>query len=144
MHAIFSLSPKKLIASGVLTVTVFAGVQARARFEPVEFATATEVAALAKRHGLHCHSGSSSGATWPNLYVADRPLELFDLNALATRRRCGLTPAWRGIVWVGQLRSPGVDLDPESVGGKPRAWGNVVAAGDEELLDQIETMFRNR
>jgi hypothetical protein len=114
--------------------------------KPVHFKSVFDFKEFADTGGLHYHSGASTGQlVFPadNFYVADRVISKDDLEGVCTRRDCGLTPAWRGILWVCQIDATHVGTThPESLGGKWRIWGNVVAAGDEELMDRIEAMYR--
>jgi hypothetical protein len=61
-------------------------------------------------------------------------------------RDCGLTPAWRGILWVCQIesRAERLGLQVEAIGGKWRVWGNVLVAGDEDLMDRIEEFYEDK
>jgi hypothetical protein len=64
------------------------------------------------------------------------------LASVPTRRDCGLTPAWRGILWVCQLGDLGPY--PDLIGGKWRVWSKILVAGDEDLMDRIEQVYRNK
>lgn len=112
---------------------------------PVKFKTVQEFKELITSDGLHCHCGNASGLALNNFYVADRPITLDDLKDVQTRRDCGLTTAWRGIIWVTQIHygvlTLCLDVGPS---GKRRVWGNVLVAGDEELMDRVEAAFQSR
>jgi hypothetical protein len=112
----------------------------------VHFKDARAFREFAAANGLHLHSGTASGDVfaWNNLYVADHPIAIHDLEDVCTRRDCGLTPAWRGILWIAQINDPALRMHeyPESLGGKWRVWGNIMVAGDEDLMDRIEAMYR--
>jgi hypothetical protein len=94
--------------------------------------------------GLYIHSGSQSGLIGDNFYVADHPLAWDDLEEVHSRRDCGLTPAWRGILWVCQINTANTTNLPDSIGGKCRVWGNVCVVGDEELMDRMEALYREQ
>jgi hypothetical protein len=83
--------------------------------------------------------------SFQSFFVAKHPLTGEQLDDIPTKRQCGLTPAWRGIVWVANLGDPAGCrcLSPDSIGGKWRIWGNVVVAGDESMMDTIEELYRN-
>jgi hypothetical protein len=110
---------------------------------PIQFESAGEVCDLANAGGLivtHENSASSHSV----FFVSDRTLTQDDLLAVATRRDCGKTPGWRGIVWVSPIRAgPGATLFPEFIDGNCRIWGNVVVAGDQDLMDRIEALYRS-
>ena len=107
-----------------------------------EFATAQELKSFAISSGLICHCGNGSGSVYNNYFLADHPIAIDDLAGVSTRRDCGLTPAWRGVLWVCPLGRLGPY--PEFIGGKWRVWGNVLVAGDEPLMDRIEELYRNK
>jgi hypothetical protein len=112
--------------------------------EPVGFQNASELRDFAASRGFVIHSGNSIDKIWDNYYVADHPVTLDDLELVATRRDCGLTPAWRGILWVSQINGDITSLNPEAIGGKWRIWGKVLVAGDVELMDRIEELSRSK
>jgi hypothetical protein len=112
--------------------------------EGLHFPTARALREFAVSRGLIAHCGRGSGEFWGPFYLADHPVTLADLQPVGTRRDCGLTPAWRGILWVSDVRNEITTVFPESLGGKWRVWGNVVVAGDEDLMDRIEALSRNQ
>ena len=111
---------------------------------PIHFKNSRELSEFATSNGLVIHCGNERGVINDNYYIADHPLTLDELGPVSRRRDCGLTPAWRGILWVCQLHGPLMSLDPEVLGGKWRIWGNVVVAGDENLMDRIESLYRDK
>ena len=84
-----------------------------------------------------------SGEGYPsdNCYVSDHPASLSELLSL-TKRDCGMTSAWRGVIWA-YGRTQECPLAPGSIGGKWRIWGNVLVAGDERLMDEVERRYRH-
>jgi hypothetical protein len=111
--------------------------------EAVTFETAHELRAFACTHGLQtCNDGGNSGTFF---FISDHLLRTDDLAAVATRRDCGLTPGWRGVVWAAQASTPSLTIHPEyGLGGHWRVWGNVIVAGDAQLMDRIEEVYRRR
>jgi hypothetical protein len=109
----------------------------------ISFETAQELHVFACASGLHtCNDGRYDSSTF---FIADHPITSEDIAALLTRRDSGLTPRWRGIVCAAQIRTPGYFLDPEQgFGGHWRVWGNVIVAGDLQLMDRLEELSRNR
>jgi hypothetical protein len=107
----------------------------------IQFDTAQELKEFAVSKGLAYHSGSTSGISGNTYYLADHPLTFNGLEPVCTRRACGLTPAWRGILWVSQIHNPSTTFFPEQLGGKWRVWGNVCVAGDEALMDRIQEFY---
>jgi hypothetical protein len=106
-----------------------------------EFETAQELRDFAISSGLMFHCGNGSGFVYNNYFLADHPIAFDDLAGVSTRRDCGLSPAWRGVLWVCPLGTLGPD--PYLIGGKWRVWGNVLVAGDELLMDRIEDLYRS-
>jgi hypothetical protein len=89
-----------------------------------------------------CNDGRNDGTIF---FIADHLLSADDLLPVATRRDCGLTAGWRGIVWAAQASTPSLTIHPEhGIGGYCRVWGNVIVAGDKQLLDRIEELCRQR
>ncbi len=133
-------------AAGLAALTaIFLGgryVSPAAAPEPIHFKNVRELNDFAVAQGLFFQSGMSAGMTWNNFYIADHTITFDDVRDLV-RRDCGLTPAWRGILWVAQINPENpIALSPESVGGKWRVWGSVLVAGDEELMDRYEERYR--
>jgi hypothetical protein len=122
----------------------------------VSFETVRELCSLASANGLHTRSdgnlasGSTKERQGPQAmpfqcFISDHPLSTDDLAGVATRQDCGLTPGWRGIVWVSQIQTSERFLDPDQgFGGHWRIRGNVIVAGDQQLMNRIEELYRNR
>jgi hypothetical protein len=110
---------------------------------PVVFASAQELKALVERNGLCCNwGGSDSGfAGLTNFYVTRYPVTRAQLPA--TKRTCGQTSDWSGVVWVTQIRQNNCVFCIDSISGCKRVWGNVLVAGDEEVMDAIEEIYRS-
>lgn len=59
--------------------------------------------------------------------------------------KCGQTPDWKDICWAALIVEednhfvPGLSFD-----GHYRLWGNIVVAGDPDLLDRIEHICRDK
>jgi hypothetical protein len=112
---------------------------------PVRFSSLKEFEEFARSQGLFVHSGGENPDSYlVNYYVADHPLTREHLLAIPTKTECGLTPGWRGIVWIAVVTGPSGTLltQPGSIGGKWRIWGNLLVAGDEGLMAAIETRYR--
>jgi hypothetical protein len=79
-----------------------------------------------------------------NFFIADHALSVEAVRELASIRKwdCGLTPAWRGLLWVCAIHSPYWQVESETIGGKKRIWGRLLVAGDEGLMDRIEELVR--
>jgi hypothetical protein len=116
--------------------------------DPIAFSDGVEFRDFAIGKGLLFHSGRGDGkldtrVMYSNFFLADHQLTSSDVDNIGMRHDCGLTPAWRGIIWVSHLRGEFATL-PETVGGKTRIWGNVLVAGDEDLMDRIEDLWRSK
>jgi hypothetical protein len=134
-----------------LAAIVLGGRYVAATIQPksTQFQSVREFREFAASQGLHLHGGTAAGrVVFPenNCYVADHSITFDDLDGVSTRRDCGLTPAWRGILWVSLIRddSTNVDMIPEQLGGTWRIWGNLVVAGDEALMNRIEELYRTK
>jgi hypothetical protein len=136
----FKFSTKLAAAIGLVVANILA-VHFLAPPRPVFFETPEELIFLVERNGLHCHSASDpSKGLWSQFYVAHHP-GVFQQLPLS-KRSCGQAPEWRGLVWVTSINQNGWGLDIDSIGGRKRIWGKVVVAGDEELMDAIEQLYR--
>jgi hypothetical protein len=134
--------------SGILALTVaFLGCRFAAcpsTPEPVAFQNIVELKAFAEINGLYLHTGNRSNIVRDNYFVADHPITLDDLDNVQMKRNCGHTPAWRGILWACQIENQTTSLHADEIDGNWRAWGNVVVAGDEPLMNRIEELYRNK
>jgi hypothetical protein len=129
--------------AGVTALAVAALYCRHAEPERVVFKNPAELKDFAMSKGLVFHCGNISNTVYVGDYfLADHPITIDDLEGICTRRDCGLTPAWRGVLWACQRGHLG--LREDCLGGKWRVWGKVLVAGDEELMDRIEGLYRNR
>lgn len=112
---------------------------------PVRLHSTLELRQLIETSELFCHSGTLGNVASDNFYIADRPFDYAASLAVADRLKCGLTPMWRGVVWVTDIKSAaGIVVDTAYIGGRYRIWGNVLIAGDENLMDQLEALYHRR
>jgi hypothetical protein len=126
--------------AGVVGLVVVFGASrhAASTASPVRFADIQEFKAFADGLGLYHHTGTRFSSVSNNCYVADHAITFDDLTSVATRRDCGLTPSWAGVLWVNQIPAqPSGDYVFPEPGGKWRLWGNVLVAGDEALMDRM-------
>jgi hypothetical protein len=150
MSLILALFPLKrpvwVGASILLILAVVAGGLWYTQPTPVQFEKLEDFKRFALEHGLHFHSGAGNSEKYfDSFYVADRPLNIEDIAPLR-HSQCGQMPAWRGILWVAARDSehaPGYTY-AESIGGHYRLWGNLLVAGDPQLLDRVERLCRER
>jgi hypothetical protein len=94
--------------------------------------------------GIQLHGGTMHGGICgESFFIADHPIEFDDVAGLRIMRDSGLTHEWTGILWVAQLDVPGkTNFDPaDQIIGNWRVWGNVLVAGDEELMNRIEELY---
>jgi hypothetical protein len=112
--------------------------------KPVHFKTLREFKDFALSKGL-CFS-KQPVPLFDNFFIADHPLSIESLQELpiVRKRDCGLTPAWRGLLWVCAIHSRYGQVDFETIGGKKRIWGKLLVAGDEELMNRIEQLLRSQ
>ncbi|PWU17401.1 MAG: hypothetical protein C5B49_08925 [Bdellovibrio sp.] len=132
-------------AAVLFALTVYCFVSVALTPTTVTFRDAREFKDFALSKGFFLHSGNENDIINSNYYLADHPITLDDVNRVPTRIDCGLTPAWCGILWVSQIDYQGlrIALHTNHIGGKSRVWGNVLVAGDEDLMDRIEALYAN-
>jgi hypothetical protein len=139
--------PVSVVALILLILAVVVGGVWYSQPALTEFEKLEDFRRFALEHGLHFHSGAGNSEKYfDSFYVADRPLNIEDITPLR-HSQCGQTPAWRGILWVAARdseHSPHHFLYLESIGGHYHLWGNLVVAGDPELLDRVEQLCRQR
>jgi hypothetical protein len=114
---------------------------------PIQFKTLKQFRDFAVAHGLlfHRFDTPSPDLAWgsgdaASFFVSDHPVAIDDLLQLTTRN-CGLIPAWKGILLV-HFQHAEMYISPTSIGGKWRLWGNLLVAGDEQLMDRVERLYR--
>ena len=128
------------VAMIVATIAAFAGFARFGPPAPVHFHTIEQFREFVRNHGLFCHSGrADESAFGDNVFVGDHPLYSDDLIVL-NKGDCGINPRWRGIVWITEHPAP-FRLCIGSIGGATRIWGNLLVAGDLELMDHIEALW---
>jgi hypothetical protein len=134
---------KKCLVSVALVAGFVAYYRLAAPPAPVGFETARELRSFVDASGLQTRD---DGAAKNRIFfITDHAVSSDDMEAVATLRDCGLTPSWRGILWVTQIRAATTTVYPtQGFGGKWRVWGNVIVAGDEQLMDLIEELYRNQ
>lgn len=156
MNRLLSLSAGKKVACLAFAVGTLLGsryLTASARTEGLSFAGTEEFRRFAEKHGFHLHCGNGMGFFGSCFYVADRPLSLKTLESVQWKHDCGRTAAWKGILWISYCDPMLTDRDVFSgeetlpavaVSGHWRLWGNVLAAGDPDMLDRLESLVRGR
>jgi hypothetical protein len=136
------LKLKLFLVSVILLATTLTSWLAAPR-APISFDTSADLRSFVESQDLQTRNDGVVQSTY--FFIADHPVTTDDMVLVSTRQDCGLTASWRGIVWVGQIRATSSVMYPtQGFGGKWRIWGNVVVAGDEELMDRIEELYRNQ
>jgi hypothetical protein len=135
---------KLVVGVGLLGILIVCA-RENVRHAPIHFSTIAQAKEFFLRQGLFCHDGTKGKNAFGNYFVASHPIDFDSLQMIINRRNCGMTPAWRGILWICQLHrgNNGWIVITDSVDGNCRVWGDVLVAGDEELMDRIEELFRN-
>ncbi len=122
----------------VVVVTIM-GLRTLSGPGPVVFHNLDEFREFAQRWQFTCMKGRGEtlcGAD--NFFVG---VEEVSPGSLPTKKGdCGLTETWRGIIWIVDVTGP-IAVQASSLGGHWRLWGNLVAAGDPDLMDHIEELF---
>jgi hypothetical protein len=108
--------------------------------KPVVFKNLREFIQFAERN--HFFLAPPTGIQ-NNTFATDHPFGADELREVAKlgKRNCGLTPVWRGAVWACQISFHGSLLEIATIDGKLRIWGNVLVAGDEEVMDRIVRLY---
>ncbi len=147
--ALLRSSKRTVLVSGIVLlggIVMFASIQCARQHssQQIAFASTEELQSFAEAHGLQCQRepGELGG-----VFITGASMALRELETRACKANCGLTPEWKGILWIKQIHSPNQNslwhFDPEKdLGGKCRIWGNLVAAGDEEFMDRLEAWYR--
>ncbi len=149
LNALLRRSKRAALVSAIVLlggILLFASIQCARQHssQQIAFATAEELQSFAEVHGLHCQREPDG---FGGVFITDFRVSLQEISAKTCKANCGLTPEWKGILWIKQLRSPAQDapwrFDPDdNLGGKWRIWGNLVVAGDEEFMDRLEAWYR--
>jgi hypothetical protein len=107
--------------------------------KPIQFRTLREFMEFAKAKQLVLIPPTGVNSTFISAHPpsAEQLSEITMLN----KKKCGLTPAWRGIVWACQIDSKWLQLGTETISGNRRFWGNLLVAGDEEMMERIERLY---
>jgi hypothetical protein len=108
----------------------------------VQFQSGVELRRFATEVGFGTRDAGTEQSS--NFYITDRTLSDDEWVMVSRKDQCGLTEPWRGVVWACQIRRDTDTLVADCLGGKWRTWGNLVVAGDEELMDRIEQFARER
>jgi hypothetical protein len=114
---------------------------------PVQFNNLREFRRFVESNGLSFHNGTRDpGVFTIHGYVGDHPLTFDRLPALARAPQHALGAEWRGIVRVTWCLGPAwqYDLPTDWSEGTWRVWGNLIALGDQDLLDRIEELYRRQ
>jgi hypothetical protein len=107
--------------------------------KPIQFRTLREFMEFAKAKQLVLVPPTGVNST----FISDHPPSAEQLREITmlNKNKCGLTPAWRGIVWACQIDSKRLHLNTETISGNRRYWGNLLVAGDEEMMERIERLY---
>jgi hypothetical protein len=147
----FPSVPRRALLLSLAGLGVVVAASLTVRFLPSGspyFRNTEDFTAFARRHGLFVHTmQDKSGFTGPRLYVADRPMDLEDLNRLIVPQ-CGLTPDWKGVAWVSVIHWKNAagntqsSLNTFSLDGHWRVWGELAIGGDPDFLDRMDRLYR--
>jgi hypothetical protein len=126
----------------LLVILTIAGLRSLSSPGPVSFKSLEEFREFAQQWRLCCMLGAAETMCGrDNLFVA--PQAVSSASLPPHKGQCGLTEAWQGVIWIADITGP-MALQPTSLGGHWRLWGNLVAAGDPALMDRIEELFRRQ
>ena len=145
MHALHSQAAVTLAGLIGLTSVFFVCRRAESEPAPVQFANAVEARDFFEANGLHCHDGTPGAVPGcGNYYIANHPISEDDhLQAccrLHSRRHARMARCPLGCPNPWQQRSPGPD-DRQCPRENAGIWGNIIVAGDENLIRLDQTRF---
>jgi hypothetical protein len=106
---------------------------------PLDFQNLDEAAAKAKEVGFFVMSDRADGIIEVGFLVTPDPANTTDANNLFKIGKMG--PEWNKKVWVTRT-SRLSNLVAISDGAVLHYWGNVVAFGDSQMLDELEAKLR--
>lgn len=106
----------------------------------VSFPDIHDARAAVEEAGYHCIADRADGKVNNGFFVTRRPLAWEDANEMWKAGLLG--EEWKGRVWVTR-NSANLPLATSHDDVAPRIWGNVLALGDPELLDELETTLQN-
>jgi len=96
------------------------------------FRNLEDAATKVRAAGFFVSGDRADGVIENGFVVTPRPIPPMDVNLLLKAGKMG--PVWKDKVWVTRIPHPTVPDD-----AVPHAWGDVIAFGDSQLLDQIES-----
>jgi hypothetical protein len=112
---------------------------------PVYFHKLADLKHFAQQHGLQVSTNANRPLEhFSQLFISPEPMSRERLSWLL-KSDCGLTPAWRNLVWAAYHTGAPEGTYPvyaDSIGGHSRIWGRLVVAGDPQLLDRLEALFQ--
>jgi hypothetical protein len=101
------------------------------------FDSSAELSDFLVSRGFLIRHGKAPSEPYFSFFFSDHAVGDDEFAQLSFCTDCGLSPKWKGIVRVDQLHSSIGELEPTSISGKIRICGNVLLAGDEELMDRV-------
>lgn len=124
---------------GTIVVAILGGLAYNSKPSESTFAHLCDAKSHFVQAGFHCISDSASGELGSGFLLSRENVSWLEAGTLCKVGQMG--PKWKGKVWVTfnserwQLRTM-----PENAGA--RVWGSVIAFGDEELLDEIDSALK--
>ena len=117
--ATFRLSVGKFGLSAAILIGGLAAFASMPR--PPQFDSVASVRTAIEGSGLYV---SCLKSPYGSFYVSDRPLTRDDIDNVFFLKDCGLSPAWSGVVWISQIKTPSSAMQVTYIDGNWRAWGN--------------------
>jgi hypothetical protein len=108
--------------------------------KPLEFQNLDEIAAKVQAVGYFVTSDRADGVIENGFVVSPYPINYSDANHLVKIGKMG--PEWKDRLWVTRTSS-NFCLEAIPDDAAHHSWGNVVAIGDSQLLDRLQTKFRS-
>ena len=128
----------KTILGGAMIVLVAGSVAALVKRQSVGFEGLDAAKSDLRAAGYYCVADSADGRYCGGFMVTR---EMVSSDAVNSMRKVGeMGPAWKGKVWV--TLNPGywrLELIPDDAA--TRTWGNVIAFGDADLLQELDSIL---
>jgi hypothetical protein len=123
---------------GAAIVAAVVGLGSQTRIGPDRQPDLPEARTRLQAAGFHCISDEPGAGNMAGFLVSRKPATREEAARLCKGGR--MTAAWAGKAWV-TVTAPHWALADVPEGAGVRAWGNMVAFGDEEVLRQLDELL---
>jgi hypothetical protein len=128
----------KFALFGVAMLTAAAGLDRAVRTRIVPVHNLPEARSRLEAAGFHCVSDEPAAGNMAGFQVSRTPSAREEVARL--RKSGPMTAAWKGKAWV-TVSAPHWNLALVPEGATVRAWGHVVAFGDEQVMRELDEVL---